>query len=165
MFVPCILDRVHYHVCHYVFWGTFISVFELPDRRSALLEGILVMCVWLGEALFVSCHNGIVYSHQLCSAERAFTYTYKDFCCLQCMLYESHPCCFIAAFVPVAALQPLSLLMRCRLRPCCSSLLLRCSIRPCFWVAAFVPFVSLQPSSLLIRCSVRPSWCVVAMVV
>jgi len=31
MLVSYILDRVHYHVCHYVIWGTFTSVFELLD--------------------------------------------------------------------------------------------------------------------------------------
>jgi len=50
---------------------------------SELFEGIPLG----GDTICVSCHNGIVHSHQLCSAENAFTYTFKDFCRPRYMLH------------------------------------------------------------------------------
>ena len=37
------------------------------------------VCLTRWDTICVSCHNGIVHSHQLCFAESAFTYTFKDF--------------------------------------------------------------------------------------
>ena len=60
-------------VCYHVFWGTVTSAFELPVISSAMCEGILHVCLARWDTICDICHNGIVYSHQLCSVENAFT--------------------------------------------------------------------------------------------
>jgi hypothetical protein len=89
MLVPCILDRQY--IMMYVVMSSEAPVPQYLNcrtvSRSALLEGILVVCLKSWDTICLSCHNGIVHSHQLCFAESAFTYTFKDFCCLRCMLY------------------------------------------------------------------------------
>ena len=83
LFVPCILNRVYI-----VMYIVMFSEAPLPQylnwltvSGSALCKGYLHVCLTRWDTICVACHNGIVHSHQLCSAENAFTYIYKDFCC------------------------------------------------------------------------------------
>jgi hypothetical protein len=89
MFVPCILDR-QYIIIMYVVMPSEAVLPQYLNCQTVDLHCLKEFChVYLTRwvTICVSCHNSIVHSHQVCSTENAFAYTFKYFCCLRCMLY------------------------------------------------------------------------------
>jgi len=102
LFVPCILNRVYIVVYIVMFSEAPLPQFMnwLTVSGSALREGNLHVCLSRWDTICVACHNGIVHSHQLCSAENAFTYILKDFCGLGYALHSLVILVFSCFFLP-----------------------------------------------------------------
>ena len=87
LFVPCILNKIYRVMYVVMFSEAPLPLYLNWLADSALCEGNLHVCLTRWDTICVACHNGIVHSHQLCFVEDAFTYIFKDFCCLRYVLH------------------------------------------------------------------------------
>jgi len=89
LFVPCILNGVYIVLYIVMFSEALLPQYLnwLTVSGSALNEGNLHVCVTRWDSICVACYNSIVHSHQSCSADNAFSYVFKDFCCLGYVLH------------------------------------------------------------------------------